>query len=237
VDEGVVRHDSVHAERWTVGGTTKVLAEADAGAVEARGTVVIGGALSADACRVVGALDVGGAIDVRSALFVDGALRTRSTVHGGELEFRGSARCAGDVRADGAFTLRGSLTAPNLRATKVTLHGSADLPGAVEAQEVGAQFLHDSHLGQVRAKSVRLRGKVATIVDKAFFRHAAVTIERIEADSVELEAVHAVFVRAPEIVLGREASVGEVEGTIVRRHPTSHVGPESKSPPPYGLRR
>jgi len=236
-DVGVVRHDALHVERWTVAGTTKVIAEADAGHVEIRGTVAIGGAFSADDARAVGSLDVGGPVTVRGALFVDGTLGVRSPLHAGGLELRGSARCAGDVRADAELTVRGSLHAPSLHASSVLLRGSAEVPGDLEAGRVDAQFLSDSRLGRIRAGSVRLRGRLPTLVDRAFFRHTSVSVERIDAEKVELEAVHVAFVHAPEVVLGRGASVGEVEGTIVRRHPSSHVGPESKSSPPYGLRR
>jgi cytoskeletal protein CcmA (bactofilin family) len=236
-DHGVTRHESIHAERWTLAGTTKVVAEADVGVAELQGTVAIGGALSAGSFHIVGDLDAGGAVEVQAALYVEGHLRTRASVHAGDLEVRGGARCAGEVRADRGLTVRGTLTAPSLRAATLTLHGSAEVPGDIEAQQIDGHFQHDSRLGRVRARSVRFRGKVSNLVDKALFRHADVTIERIEADKVELEAVHVVFVRAPEIIVGRDASVGEVEGTIVRRHPTSHVGPQSKSRPPFGLRR
>jgi len=62
-------------------------------------------------------------------------------------------------------------------------------------------------------------------------------VDRIEAESVKLEGVKVAFVRAPQVILGRGCHVTEVDGTIVRRHPSSHVGPESRSLPPYGLRR
>jgi len=236
-DRGVVRHDAVHTVRWTVDGTAKVIAETDAGTLEARGTVVVGGPLTADSGRVTGSLDVGGAVEVASTLVVDGHLRARSPVHAGDLELKGTARCAGDVRVDRTVSVRGTLTVPNLRGTDVDLEGATHIRGDVEATRVEARFEQDSEIGRILARSVRLRGRVPSLVDKAFFRHAIVTVDRIEADRVELEAVTVLFVRAPEIVLGREASVAEVEGKIVRRHPSSHLGPESKSPPPYGLRR
>jgi cytoskeletal protein CcmA (bactofilin family) len=236
-DRGVVRHDAIHAEQWGVDGTTKVLGAADAGSVVVRGTAVIGAGLSADACRAVGTLDVGGPIEVRSTLSVEGHFRVRGAVHAGDLEVRGSARLTGDARSDRSLTVRGSLSAPNLRATAIDLEGAAEVPGVVEAEAVEARFDQDSHLGRIQARQVRLRGHVPNVVDRAFFRHANVSIERIDADHVELEAVTVLFVRAPEIVVGRDASVAEVDGKIVRRHPSSHIGPESKSPRPYGLRR
>ncbi len=236
-DRGVVRHDAVHAERWTVHGTAKVIGEADAGGVEVQGTVVIGAGLTADSVRAVGTLDVGGPIGVRTTLRAEGHLRSRGAVEVGDLEVRGAARLSADLRSERFLRVRGSLAAPNVRATEIDLDGAAEVPGALEADRVDARFDRDSHLGRIRARSVRLRGRVPNVVDRAFFRHATVSVERIDADRVELEAVTVTFVRAPEIVVGRDASVAEVEGKIVRRHPSSHVGPESRTPPPYGLRR
>jgi len=236
-DQGVVRHETVHAERWTVAGTTKVVSEADAASIDARGTVAIGGALTADSCAVTGSLDVGGGIEVRTTLHVDGHLRGRSTVHTGALEVKGTARCGGAVRADQELTVRGALIAPSVRATALHLHGAADVPGDLEASTVEARFEEDSRIGRIVGSSIRLRGRVPTLVDKAFFRHATVTIERIEGQKVELEAVHVALVHAEEVVLGRDAHISELEGTVVRRHSTARVGPRSKSPPPYGLSR
>jgi len=236
-DRGVVRRDSVHAERWSVDGTAKVVGAADAGGVDVRGTAVIGAGFSSDSARVVGTLDVGAEIEVRTTLAVEGHLRTRGAVRAGDLELRGSGRVGGDVRSDRSLSVRGSVSAPNLRAATIDLEGSADVPGAIEADRVDGRFDRDSRLGRLSAREVRLRGHVPNVVDRALFRHVRVSVERIDAEHVELEAVTVLFVRAPEIVVGRDASVAEFDGKIVRRHPSSHLGPESKSTPPYGLRR
>ena len=56
-------------------------------------------------------------------------------------------------------------------------------------------------------------------------------------DVVEIVSCSLEGVRAGEIVLGRNAHVGTVEGKVVRAHPSSRVGPESWSRPPPGLSR
>jgi hypothetical protein len=102
---------------------------------------------------------------------------------------------------------------------------------------VDATFREASELGPIEARSVRLRGTLPNLVDKVFFHERKVVVERIDAESVDLAGVEVALVRAPKIVLGRGCHVTTAEGTIVSQHPSSTVGPESKSPPPFGLRR
>lgn len=236
-DHGIVRHDSLRAERWTADGSVKVSGDVEVGSADVAGTVSVGGRLSARALRSRGTLEVEGPVEVRELLSTRGNAHLGSTVHAGQLALDGDARIGGAVTVDREGTVRGNVHAPSLTAGLLELDGSATIPGEVRALEVLARFRLRSELGEVRARRVRLFGRVSTLVDKVFFRFEPVTVERVEADSVELEAVEVAFVRAKEIVLGRDAHVTTLEGTVVRRHPSSSVGPESKSPPPYGLRR
>lgn len=135
------------------------------------------------------------------------------------------------------LTSRGVLEAPSVAAGVLSLEGSATVPGEIRAIQVEAELPQASVIGSVVARTVRLHGRVSNLLDKVFFREGRTRVERVEADRVELEGADVRFVRAKEIVLGRESHVTEVEGTIVRRHPSSSVGPEVKSPLPYGLRR
>lgn len=237
-DQGTVRRDSVSAERWTARGTAKVTGNVDVGSADLDGSVAIGGKLSADTVRSRGTLEVEGAFDVKGALVTAGALRTAGVFHAGDADLRGTVLTIGAAAVDRTLTVRGSLSAPSLTVGAVTLEGEAEVPGNLEGlYSVSGRFTDDSSLGTVKARSVVLRAKVPNLMDKVFFRRIHVTVRSVEADSVDLENVDAYFVRAPEIRLGRDAHITEYEGTIVERHPTARVGFESRSPPPYGLRR
>ncbi len=236
-DRGVVRRDSVHALSWRVRGTAKVQADADVGVARIDGILTIGGKLTADFVRAGGSLEIDGATDVKESLRVEGTLRAGAAVHAGECSLRGTARFGGEITVDRVLRMRGSLSAPSLRARIVDLVGAMDVPGDVTAERVVAKLPHDSRIGAIRARSVTMKGKVPNVVEKVLLHRTTVAVQRIEADAVTLEAMEVEFVRSPAIVLGRDCHVTTVEGTIVRQHASSDVGPRSKSPPPYGLRR
>jgi len=237
-DAGSIRRDSVDAERWTASGLVKVTGDANVGEGTLDGTVSVGGRLAATNVRYRGMLDIDGALDAKGSFVGSGALRTGSTVHAGTADLKGTVRCAGAVTVDQTFRLRGSIAAPSLSVGgELDLEGEAHVPGDLAAGAVSARFKEDSTVGALRAKSVVLRIKPPNLVERIFFRTVTVRVARIEADTAELDGVEVAFVRAPQIVLGRNAHVTQFEGTIVKRHPTSRVGYESKSPRPYGLRR
>jgi len=236
-DEGAVRRDSVDADRWVARGTVKVTGDVRVGSAQLGGTVSVGGKLTAGAVRSHGAFEVDGAVEVTGLLASSGNLRAESTVHAREGDLRGESHVAGALSVDRMLTVRGSLIAPSLAVGGLDLEGTAEVPGEVVALTVTAHFTNRSALGTVRAPSVRLRARVPNLVEKVFGREMAVTVRRVEAETAELEGVDVTFVRAPKIILGRDAHLTEYEGTIVKRHPSSRVGFESRSPRPYGLRR
>lgn len=236
-DRGIAFHDAVRVDRWRADGTVKVSGDVEVGAGEVTGTLSVGGKVVAGELAARATIEVDGPVEVRGAFSVRGILRTGSTVHAGELTTVGVLRSAGAVTVDRTATLRGTVHAPTLSVGFLLLDGAAEVAGEVRGGGVRAEFRHRSSLGSVVAPRVRLRGHVPNLVDKVFFHFEPTTVGRVEADHAELEAVDVEFVRAKEVVLGRHAHVREVEGTVVRRHPTSSVGPESKSPPPYGIRR
>jgi cytoskeletal protein CcmA (bactofilin family) len=237
-DTGTVRRDSVNAERWSARGTVKVTGDVSAGHAQWEGTVTIGGKLTAGAARSQGTLEVGGPVEVTGSFGTSGSFHAGNTLHAGEADLRGDVHVAGTISVDRGLSVRGILDAPSLTAVGFALQGEARVPGdVVGGPAVSTDCSRDSELGTVRASRVRLHAKGPSLVGKVMGREVTVTVQRIEADSVDLEGVDVQFVRAPEIVLGRDAHVTEYEGTIVRRHPTSRVGFESRSPKPYGLRR
>ena len=236
-DRATVRHEALRARRWSVEGTVKVSREADVGDADVHGHVSIGGPLTAETFRARGTLDVEGGVVVHGVLAVRGTAHFAATVQAGDLDLDGSTRVRGAVTVERTLTSRGVLEAPSVVAGALSLEGSATVPGEIRALQVEAVLPQTSSLGSVTARTVRLRGRVPNLLDKVFVRESPTHVDRIEADRVELEGVDVRFVRAKEIVLGREGHVTEVEGTVLRRHPSSSVGPEVKSPLPYGLRR
>jgi hypothetical protein len=241
-DAGAVRRDSVRAARWIAAGTVKVTGDVTVTEAALRGLATIGGKFTADRCSVHGTLEVRGGVDVRTSATLEGTFRPLGPVHFGSAIARGVIRAVADLEVDRLFRVAGALEAPSLHTGALDLDGSATVPGEIVALAgVRAQFRADSQLGSISARSVSLQGPppglVPTILRKVFGGNATVSVERIEADHVELEAVTVEFVRSREVVLGPEAHVATVEGTIVRQHPSAHVGPESRTPPPPGLSR
>ncbi|MGP8158330.1 MAG: hypothetical protein ACLPWO_01770 [Thermoplasmata archaeon] len=236
-DYGTVRKESVDADRWTARGTVKVTGDVQLGTGELDGTVSLGGKLSATGLRFRGTLDVGGAVDVAGTFTGSGSLRAGATLHAGDADLKGTARMLGATSVDRALTVRGSLVTPSLTVGSLDLHGEAQVAGNLVGTSVSARLTADSALRSVRARSVTLRAKLPNLVEKVLGRRVTVTVQRVDADTVDLEGVDVEFVHAPQITLGRGAHVTEYEGTIVRRHPSSRVGFESKSRPPYGLWR
>jgi cytoskeletal protein CcmA (bactofilin family) len=238
IDErGTIRHDSVRVARWSVTGTAKVTGSVEVGTADVRGTLAVGGRLSADRLRSRGNLEVEGPVEVRGLFSSRGALRLAGSAHATDLDLDGTARFAGAVTVDRTCSVRGVLHAPALAVGVLRVVGAAHVPGEVRALSVDASFREASELGRIEARTVRLRGRLPNLVDKVFFHERTVVVERIEAESVDLAGVEVGLVRAQKVVLGRGCHVTAVEGTIVAQHSSSTVGPESKSPPPYGLRR
>lgn len=236
-ERGTIRHDAVRTARWSVTGTAKVTGPVEVGTADVRGTLIVGGLLTADRLRSRGTLEVEGPVNVRGAFSSRGTLRAALTVHAIDLDVNGVARFAGLLTVDRTCAARGVLSAPALTVGVLRLEGSAHVAGEIKALTVDANLREASQLGHLTARTVRLRGRVPSLVDKVFFHERTVIVERIDAESVNLTGVDAGLVRAQKIVLGRGCHVTAVDGTVVSRHPSSSIGPESRSPPPYGLRR
>lgn len=241
-DAGTVRRDSIRATAWRSRGMSKVQGDVDVGVGSTTGLVSIGGRLTAQSFRARGTLEVVGATEVREQLTLDGTVHFRAPVHAGTLDARGTLRCPADVRVDRALTVTGSFEAPSAHVGLLDVTGTVDIPGDLDAVvSVRVRFRGDSHIHAIRTKSVVLEGPpsalIPTLVRRVFGGAAEVRIGRVEAETVELSAVYVEFVHAEKIVLGAGAHLREFEGTIVRRHPSSRVGPESRTPPPHGLSR
>lgn len=241
-DTGAIRHDTVRAMRWTVAGTCKVTGDATAAEAMVSGLLSVGGRLTVTRMTVHGTLEVLGGTDVRERAEVDGTFHPRGSVHLASARVAGILRTESDVRVDQELAVDGALEAASLHVAVLDLTGTATVPGEIVATgRIRASFRGDSSLGPIQAREVTLKGPppglVPSLMRKVFGGNAHVQIDRVEADRVELEAVNVSLVRSKEIVLGPGSQVTEIEGTIVRQHPTARVGPESRSRPPHGLSR
>lgn len=241
-DRGAARRDAVRAGRWTASGTVKVLGPVAAGDARVAGLISVGGDVRAGTWRGRGTLEVAGALDVRTRFTADGTVRVAGPVHAGELTVRGQLLTPAGLRVDGACTITGLFESSQATVGLLQLVGAAAVPGALAARAtIVGQFRADSHVGSIRAPTVRLTGPppglVPSLLRKVFGGDAHVTVDRIEGDRVELAAITVGFVRAASIVLGPDAHLAAYEGAIVARHRSAHVGPESRSVPPRGLSR
>jgi cytoskeletal protein CcmA (bactofilin family) len=236
-EDGAVRHDAVHAVAWSFHGTAKVIGDADAGTLTARGDLSVGGALIADRLESRGTLETVGPIRVAGPASGRGEIRSGNLVRAVDLDVRGILRAGGAVTVDRTLRVDGTLFAPSVETGELRLDGTAEVPGTVAALAIDLRLRGQSSFGTLRAKRVRVVGKIRTPVDEALFRRYDVKVERIEADEAEIEEADVAFVHAAKVVLGRGAHVTTVEGTVTKRHASARVGPESKSTPPYGLRR
>ncbi len=236
-DQGAVHHDRLRARRWTTHGPVKVDGPVDVDDAALVGPASIGGAVSAGRLRVDGSLNLGREATVVGRLDVDGTVRSAAAIHAGEANLRGAVQLLGALSVDRLLSVVGRLAAPSVRAGGISLDGSAEIPGEIEARQVDLRLRRPSRIGAIRGGTVRLALRPPNPIELVLGRRIAVSVTRIEADSVSLEGVDVRFVRSPSIVLGRDAHLTEYEGTIVARHPSARVGPESRSPPPHGLSR
>jgi cytoskeletal protein CcmA (bactofilin family) len=236
-DRGTVRHDRLRARRWEVDGIAKVVGAVEVGSARLRGTVVVGGPLAAVELAAVGRVEVRGPLTVVGSLAVRGSLDAGATVRAGSATLDGPVRTGGAVTVDGPLRVDGGLLAPSVRCGRLTLRGPATVPGTVAAGEADATLGPDAAIGAIVCGRLTLRGPTPSAVDRVLGKEPVAWVGRVEAETASVEGVRVGFLRAREIVLGRGAHVGTVEGRVVRAHPASRVGPESWTPPPPGLRR
>jgi cytoskeletal protein CcmA (bactofilin family) len=236
-DDGVGRRESVHALTWSVEGTVKVTGEVDSGAVSVRGALSVGGAILVDTLSCRGNLDAGATLTVAAGLTSHGELRSVGAVRAQRADLTGTTRLGGDITVESTLATGGQFAAASVHAGEFRGDGAVIVPGSFEAGTVDVHLRADSRFGMIRARSVRLVRSAPNPIEMVFGRSPPSRVDRVEADRVELEGVEVAFVRSPEVILGRDAHVTELEGTVVRRHRSATVGPRSKSPRPYGLSR
>jgi cytoskeletal protein CcmA (bactofilin family) len=236
-DRGMVRYDRLRSRRWKLRGIAKVAQEVDVEEGRLDGTVVVGGPLLAGELSVRGHLEVRGALTVAGRLTTRGSLEAGASVRAGEAELQGRLRVAGDLVAESRLRTQAIVWARSIQADRLELRGAVHVSGPVVGATIDASFDGNSALGAVRGGTVRLHGPAPNPVRRVLGPEVTVSVERIDAESVFLASARVGFVRASQIVLGPGARVASAEGTVAKAHRTSHLGPESWTPPPEGLRR
>ncbi|HUZ79516.1 MAG TPA: hypothetical protein VMV28_02715 [Thermoplasmata archaeon] len=238
IDRGTVRRESIHAETWAIDGTAKVLGNVDVGQADLRGFVTIVGALSADRVLARGELEVVGIVTTRGTLEVRGQCRTFTDVDATDAGFDGTVHIGGALRVTRLLQIRGQLAVVgSASAGFFQADGRFEIRGTLRAPRVQATIRGVSHIGTVEGGDVRFTLPVRPPILRSILESPTLDIDRIEAETVHIEGVTVQYLRADRIVVGRNCHVVRYDGTIDSCHPSSHLGPESRSPHPPGMSR
>jgi len=237
---GAGRYPSVLAERWTVQGMAKVTGDADATALEAQGSVSVGGVLRAGNVSIEGSLEVSGTAHIEGRAEIQGPARFDRSVDAGDLEVAGTLQVQGPVVVRGLARWAGeTVLHADARCGRLVVEGAIESPGALDAESVAIHFDRDSRIETLRAPTITVTRPAGLPFKLPLIGKdpPTLTVLRMEGSHVELQGTDVEFLRADQIVLGPGCHVARVIGDVVKVDPTSHVGPESRSPPPYGIRR
>jgi len=238
IDRGTVRRESIRAETWAIDGTAKVLGNVDVSQADLRGFVTIAGALSADRVLARGELEVVGIVTTRGTLEVRGQCRMFTDVGARDAGFDGTVQIGGALRVAGLLQIRGQLAVVgSASAGFFQADGRFEIRGTLRAPRVQATVRGASHIGTVEGGDVRFTLPVRPPILRSILESPTLDIDRIEAETVHIEGVTVQYLRADRIVVGRNCHVVRHDGTIVSCHPSSHLGPESRSPHPPGMSR
>ena len=214
-------------------GGAKVLGAADAGQMDLAGLVSIGGDVTADEFLCAGTLDVAGATTVKGTLRTRGDADLHGPVTAGALHLVGNTQVRGNVRCDTDVNVLGGLKATaGVAAATFSFEGEIELGGPIEARRVRGSLRGPSTVPAILAETVEIARS-----GLPFLRRGSLTTLRIEAVDANLEGVQCEYLKATRIRLGPGCHIARADGTIVARHPSAYVGPESTSPPPPGLWR
>jgi cytoskeletal protein CcmA (bactofilin family) len=232
-DRGASRRDRVRAQFWSANGASKVLGDVEVETGETDGFVSIRGTLVADSFRARGRLDVGGDLRVRGPMSIEGTGRFGAGAELGRFHGDGTVETAGRLRATESAETAGFLGAQSVEAPKLRIRGRVRIPGEIRAETVEAHLEGgESRIGVLRAQVVKVAkgGRVP-------WKRGSLVAERIEAVEAELEGVRAGYVRADRVSVGAGCHLSRVDGRIVYRHRSAHIGPESESSAPPWLTR
>ena len=235
-DAGVSVRESVRARAWSVSGDARVLGPVEVDGAELAGRVSIGGPFAADQLRLSGFLAVLGPARIRSRAELRGESRWSAGLTAAELEVTGTMVSGAPLAVDGLAHVRGTLEVSGAaRVGRLVLEGALTVAGPIEAREATVRLLRPSRAQSIRAQEVRVTVRRGLPIPGT--THPSLVVDRIDARVAELEGVSCEYLRAERIALGRDCHIARLDGTVVARHPSARVGPESRSPTPHGLTR
>lgn len=196
---GTINGD-IESTSYKINGSGNARGDVKSEKIVVNGSGTFGGSVQTPALDVNGQADItGGAgvatLNVRGSLDVGGGLRTHDS------DVRGDLRVGGDFETDsltgeGRFVVAGMLNAGTI---EFRLHGKSG------AREIGGE--------RIVISEPRGFSRFAS-----FFADRLLTVDSIEADSLDLEYVKAAVVRGGTIRLGAGCDVGLVEytGSLVK---------------------
>ncbi len=239
---GVVRLPSIRTRQWIARGAVKVVADVEIESGDLRGTVAIGGRCTAERLESNGALQVGGEVAVSGPLRIRGSCSAGAGLHAASLWSAGRVSVAGDISVRDSIEWHGSLeSASDVQADSIQFSGQLAVQGMLSSRSISGAVTRRSFVTEIRAGYVDLRLAGFRLPMPIPFLPPppwrALEVQRVEAVEAHLSGVRVLGVKADRIWLGPGTHVQYVEGTIVERHRTARVGPESESPPPPGLSR
>ncbi|HTT26027.1 MAG TPA: hypothetical protein VMH90_03570, partial [Thermoplasmata archaeon] len=222
------------AHRWTLKGRAKVTGPVELDELSVHGDLAIAGPAQVDRWEADGHLTVEGEASGKGPWRCAGEHRFGAGVTVQSLEARGRVDVGGTLQAVQQIAVHGTLdVGGDVRGGAVAWHGAAAITGEVRASSIAITTVGPSKVAALRADTIR--------VDRPGGRFAAnpatLDVLEIEGKDVHLTGVVAQYVKADRITVGPGCRLAQVDGTVVSRDASSHIGPQSRSPKPYGLSR
>ncbi|MCI4366601.1 MAG: hypothetical protein L3K08_02495 [Thermoplasmata archaeon] len=215
-------------------GRAKVTGPVELDAITVRGDLAIAGSAKVDRWDTDGHVSVEGAASGGGAWRCAGEHRFGAALTVESLDARGRLDVAGALTTTGAISVVGSIdVVGDVKGASVTWSGAAAISGEVRAGSIAITTIGPSKVGALRANSIRIAHKGGRFAANP----AALEVLEIEGKEVHLAGVIAQHVKADRISVGPGCRLSQVDGTVVSRDPSSHIGPQSKTPRPYGLSR
>lgn len=233
-DMGTVRRDSVRSRSWTARGGAKVLGDVEVEAADLQGVVAIRGRVTAARLTVQGNLDVIGTTVARDSMSIDGTMRLGGAVTSGTFRLSGTGKLSAGLKVGGAAHWKGILeVAGDVEAASVEFDGRLRAGGRLVAPTITGRLRHASKVASIQATKIQLTrpGLLPPL------QNGSMEVLRIDARDASLEGVTAEFAKVEQLIVGPHCHIAQVEGRVLSVHPSSHVGPESRSPKPHGLSR
>jgi cytoskeletal protein CcmA (bactofilin family) len=237
---GASRVPNIRTLDWVARGFTKVVGDVEIGTGRVTGSLAVGGKFAARRLDLAGSARVDGEMRITEDLRARGSFRTGASVSARSVQLSGTVEIGGALTVDELLRWSGTLdVGQDVKANEVLFQGRLTLEGALTARAISGEVESLSSVTEIQAEWVEIRRRKPRF---AIFLLPPppwheLEVQRIEAKEVHLAGVRVRHLKADRIFLGPDSHIEYVEGTILQRHKDAHVGPESESPPPYGLSR